>query len=65
MNKPTLKIYRTTNWSKYNQALINRGNISIWFDPKTRWYDQPKSKHVKKLPDPRQNNGQHVPLKIT
>lgn len=33
MNKPTPKIYRTTNWSSYNQALINRGNISIWFDP--------------------------------
>jgi hypothetical protein len=45
MNKPTPKIYRTTNWSSYNQALINRGNISIWFDPKTQWYAQPKGKH--------------------
>ncbi|MFX6857593.1 IS5/IS1182 family transposase, partial [Acinetobacter baumannii] len=27
------KTYRTTNWSSYNRALINRGNISIWFDP--------------------------------
>ena len=45
MKKPTPKIYRTINWSKYNQALINRGNISIWFDPKTQWYAQPKSKH--------------------
>ncbi len=33
MNKPTPKIYRTTNWSSYNRALINRGNIAIWFDP--------------------------------
>jgi hypothetical protein len=33
MNKPTPKIYRTTNWSTYNRALINRGNIAIWFDP--------------------------------
>lgn len=33
MNKPTPKIYRTTHWSSYNRALINRGNISIWFDP--------------------------------
>ena len=45
MNKPTPKIYRTTNWSFYNKALINRGNISIWFDPKTQWYAQPKGKH--------------------
>ena len=45
MNKPTPKIYRTTNWSSYNRALINRGNISIWFDPKTQWYAQPQGKH--------------------
>ncbi|MDG9800840.1 IS5-like element ISAha1 family transposase, partial [Acinetobacter johnsonii] len=35
----------TTNWSSYNSALINRGNLSIWFDPKTQWYAQPKGKH--------------------
>ncbi|MDM1341433.1 IS5/IS1182 family transposase, partial [Acinetobacter pseudolwoffii] len=29
MNKSASKIYRTTNWSSYNRALINRGNISI------------------------------------
>ncbi|HAK14327.1 MAG TPA: IS5/IS1182 family transposase, partial [Acinetobacter radioresistens] len=29
MNKPTSKIFRTTNWSTYNRALINLGNISI------------------------------------
>ena len=45
MNKPTPKIYRTTNWSSYNSALINRGNISIWFDPTTHWYAQPQGKH--------------------
>ena len=44
MNKPPPKIYRTTNWSSYNRALINRGNISIWFDPKTQWYAQPQGK---------------------
>ncbi|MFH4324939.1 transposase, partial [Acinetobacter baumannii] len=38
-------IYRTSNWSFYNRALINRGNLSIWFDPKTQWYAQPKGKH--------------------
>ena len=45
MNKPTPKIYRTTNWSSYNSALINRGNLSIWFDTKTQWYAQPEGKH--------------------
>ena len=45
MNKPTPKIYRTTNWPSYNQALIKRGYISIWFDPQTQWYAQPQAKH--------------------
>ena len=35
MNKPTPKIYRTTNWPAYNRALMSRGNIAIWFDPAT------------------------------
>jgi hypothetical protein len=46
MNKPTPKIYRTTNWPTYNRALINRGNIAIWFDPATQWYAQPKANMV-------------------
>ena len=45
MKKPTPKTYRTTNWSIYNRALINRGNVAIWFDTTTQWYAQPKSKH--------------------
>ncbi len=45
MKKPTHKIYRTTNWSVYNRALINRGNIAIWFDPKNQWYAQSQGKH--------------------
>ena len=44
MNNPASKIYRTTNWSSYNRALINRGNISIWLDPKTQWYAQSQGK---------------------
>ena len=44
MNKSTSKIYRTSNWYSYNQALINRGNISIWFDPKTQGYAQSQGK---------------------
>jgi hypothetical protein len=42
MKKPTPKIYRATNCSAYNQALINCGNIAIWFHPKTQWYAQPQ-----------------------
>jgi len=52
MNKPPPKIYGTTNWSSYNQALINRGNISIWFDPKTQWYAQSQSKQGQIKPTP-------------
>ena len=44
MNKPTPKIYRTLNWFTYNRALINRGNIAIWFDPKTQWDTQANGK---------------------
>jgi hypothetical protein len=40
MNKPIPKIYRTKNWSSYNPALINRVNITIWFDSNTQWYTQ-------------------------
>ncbi len=44
MNKPTPKIYRTNNWPSYNQALVNRGNLSIWFDSNTQWYAQQQGK---------------------
>jgi len=44
MNESIPKVYRTTNWCSYNKALINRGNISIWFDPTTQWYAQPQDK---------------------
>lgn len=44
MNKPTSKIYRTTNWLSYNRALINRGNLTIWFDLEAQWYAQPQGK---------------------
>ena len=44
MNKPTPKIYRTTNWSTCNWACINCGNISVWFDPTIQWYAKSKGK---------------------
>lgn len=45
MNKPTPKIYCTTNWSSYNRAFINRGNLTVWFDSETQWYAYLKGKH--------------------
>jgi hypothetical protein len=45
MNKPAPKIYRTNNWPSYNQALVNQGNLSIWFDSNTQWYVPLKGKH--------------------
>ncbi|MBK8493448.1 MAG: transposase [Saprospirales bacterium] len=32
--------YRVTNWSSYNQSLVKRGDITIWFDEALRegWY---------------------------
>ena len=38
------KNYRTVNYSSYNQALINRGNLTIWFDPNTQWYAKENGK---------------------
>ena len=33
--------YRIRNWSEYNQALINRGNITLWFSKEfiDQWYE--------------------------
>jgi hypothetical protein len=38
--------YKIKNWKDYNKALINRGNITIWFNKKTlkNWYASPKDK---------------------
>lgn len=34
--------YRVTNWSQYNQALVDRGNTSLLFSPKLadHWFHQ-------------------------
>lgn len=38
-NKPKAR-YRLTNWSAYNQALIQRGRLQLWLDERTlqNWY---------------------------
>ena len=39
--------YRIQNWREYNRALINRGNLTLWFseDAIESWYSQDKEKH--------------------
>ena len=38
-------IYKTTNWSKYNKSLINRGDVTIWIDEEVSkyWMSEDKS----------------------
>jgi hypothetical protein len=36
MRKTTKLKYRIRNWKQYNTALINRGSLTIWFDPASR-----------------------------
>lgn len=36
--------YRTINWADYNQALKQRGNLTFWIEPETRWYATPNGK---------------------
>lgn len=38
------KTYRTINWTNYNQALKQRGNLTFWIDPETNWYAKPNGK---------------------
>jgi len=35
MKKPVKAFYKITNWSKYNESLVNRGSITFWFDEET------------------------------
>jgi len=36
--------YKTTNWSSYNNALKQRGSLSIWLDPEMVWVPPPRGK---------------------
>ena len=33
--KHSKRAYHLRNWSDYNQALVNRGSLTIWFDEET------------------------------
>jgi hypothetical protein len=44
--QPQKTKYRVRNWRQYNQALINRGRITFWFDEETiqKWHTAPQGK---------------------
>lgn len=39
------KKYRVSNWKEYNESLVNRGRITLWFDEESlqQWYEAQKS----------------------
>ena len=50
-DKPKVK-YQVLNWSSYNQALVNRGDITIYFseDELDDWYsDLPNQRGVQPI----------------
>ena len=44
MSKPPAARYRTTNWSRYNQALRKRGSLLIWLDKEMAWHAPPEGR---------------------
>ena len=42
---PRKALYRIKNWSQYNRSLVNRGNLTIWFDEASliQWRSKEKS----------------------
>lgn len=44
MSRPTPSTYRTRNWPAYNEALKQRGSLTIWFDPAMAWEAAPTGK---------------------
>ena len=43
MSNWTPTIYKTKNWSDYNNALKQRGSLSIWFDVEMAWEAKPST----------------------
>jgi len=44
MSRPIPPSYKTKNWSAYNEALKQRGSLTIWFDPDMVWVPPPAGK---------------------
>ena len=44
MRRPAKTPYKTTNWHSYNQALRQRGSLTVWFDPSMQWEAAPSGR---------------------
>ncbi len=44
MSRPHPSSYKTKNWPAYNEALKQRGSLTIWFDPEMVWVPPPTGK---------------------
>jgi transposase len=44
MSRPIPPSYKTKNWPTYNEALKQRGSLTIWFDPEMIWVPPPTGK---------------------
>lgn len=44
MSRPAKITYKTTNWHSYNQALRQRGSLTVWFDPSMQWEAAPSGR---------------------
>uniref|UniRef100_UPI0035AE9C36 IS5 family transposase n=1 Tax=Paenirhodobacter enshiensis TaxID=1105367 RepID=UPI0035AE9C36 len=44
MSRPPKPTYKTTNWPAYNQALKQRGSLTVWFDPSMQWEAVPSGR---------------------
>ena len=44
MSRPIPPSYKTENWPAYNEALKQRGSLTIWFDPEMVWVPPPNGK---------------------
>lgn len=44
MSRPAKTPYKTTNWHSYNQALRQRGSLTVWFDSSMQWEAAPSGR---------------------
>lgn len=44
MSRPAKTPYKTTNWHSYNQALRQRGSLTVWFDSSMQWKAAPSGR---------------------
>ncbi|WOI33826.1 IS5 family transposase [Tritonibacter scottomollicae] len=44
MSRPPKTTYKTTHWKSYNQALRQRGSLTVWFDPSMQWEALPSGR---------------------